>query len=73
MITDSNGIPLSCSEPIAGNHHDSYNLKYHFKTMLNNIEKSDIPTRWLFLNADAGFDNTNFRTCCFKKDIKPVA
>ena len=69
MITDSNVIPLSCSEPIAGNHHDSYNLNHHFETMLTDIEKADIPTRWLFLNADSGFDTTDFRACCFKKDI----
>ena len=26
IITDSQGIPLACSEPISGNHNDAYNL-----------------------------------------------
>ncbi len=69
IITDSQGIPLACSDPIAGNHHDSYELNQHFEQMLSSIRKVSIPTEWLFLNADAGFDTKGFRACCFKNDI----
>ena len=69
MITDCQGIPLACSEPIAGNHHDSHNLNHHFDSMLIDMEKAEIPTKWLFLNADSGFDTNDFRKLCFQKDI----
>jgi transposase len=69
FLTDSQGIPLSCSDPIAGNHHDSYELNHHFGQMLLTIEKASIPTNWLFLNADAGFDTNDFREFCFSNDI----
>jgi len=69
ILTDCQGIPLACSDPIAGNHHDSYKLEKHFEKMLKEIEQASIPTKWLFLNADAGFDTHKFRECCFKNDI----
>ena len=37
--------------------------------MLKSVEKSGINTKWLFLNADAGFDTSEFRTSCFTNDI----
>ena len=36
---------------------------------MSNIQKSDIRTDWLFLNADAGFDTKEFHSYCFKNDI----
>ncbi len=69
IITDNQGIPLSCSEPVPGNHNDAFELKANFKGMLNDIQKSGISTDGLFLNADAGFDSDDFRDCCFQNDI----
>lgn len=69
IITDSKGIPVACSEPIAGNHNDAYNLEETADLMFQNIRKSKISTEGLFLNADAGFDSTDFRTFCYKNDI----
>lgn len=67
--TDSQGIPLSCSEPISGNHNDAYELKNNFKMMLTNIQSSGISIDGLFLNADSGFDTEEFRDCCFQRGI----
>lgn len=69
IITDSKGTPLSCSDPIAGNHNDAHDLVKTFDKMVLDIQKSDIQTKGLFLNADAGFDTTEFRSYCFKNDI----
>ena len=69
ILTDCNGIPLSCSEPIAGNHNDAYNLTETMAQMLSNIRQSNIYTEGLFLNADAGFDVENFRSFCMRNEI----
>jgi len=69
IITDSQGIPLACSEPIAGNHNDAFELVENVDKMLNNIRLSNISTEGLFLNADAGFDTKEFRASCFRNDI----
>ena len=69
ILTDNQGIPLSCSDPIAGNHNDAFELLPNFKAMLSEIRLSGIETDGLFLNADAGFDTTEFRSCCFENDI----
>ena len=69
ILTDSNGIPIACSEPISGNHNDAHNLVFHFDKMNDFLQKSDIRTDGLFLNADAGFDTFAFRNCLFKYDI----
>ena len=69
ILADSQGIPISASDPIAGNHNDAYELKEQVKIMLSDIEKSDINTTGLFLNADAGFDSKDFREYCVSKDI----
>jgi len=69
IITDSQGIPLACSQAIAGNHNDAFELVQNVDSMLDTIESANISTKGLFLNADAGFDTTEFRESCFKNDI----
>jgi len=69
IITDSQGIPLTCSDPISGNHNDAYQLVDTVDKMLRKIELSNIKTEGLFLNADAGFDTHEFRVACFANDI----
>ncbi len=64
FLCDNRGIPISCSQPIAGNHHDTFELEEHMDKMLEDIKKSNIRTDGLFLNADAGF-----RCYCFRNDI----
>jgi len=69
IITDSQGIPLVCSNPIAGNHNDAYQLEDTFSKMLRSIQIADIPIKGLFLNADSGFDTSGFRSYCFRNEI----
>jgi transposase len=69
IITDSRGIPLACSDPIAGNHNDAYDLVGTFHKMMKNVQLSEIAVKGLFLNADAGFDVSDFRLYCYKNEI----
>ena len=68
-MTDANGIPIACSQPVAGNHNDAFELEKQTNLMLNRLKNSDINAAGLFLNADAGFDTKSFRSLCFTKDI----
>lgn len=69
ILTDSQGIPLACSEAVPGNHNDAYELEKTVDEMLQSLRSSNIRTDWLFLNADAGFDTESFRLFCYKNDI----
>jgi transposase len=69
FLVDSQGLPLACSSVIAGNHHDAYELKEKAAEMLAGLEKSNLNYDSLFLNADAGFDSTEFRKFCNEKSI----
>jgi len=69
ILTDSIGIPIACSLPLSGEHHDNYNLLDEFKGMLKNIQSSKIAIPGLFLNADSGFDTIDFRNLCAQYEI----
>ncbi|MBX2910246.1 MAG: transposase [Chitinophagales bacterium] len=69
FLTDANGIPLACSRPIAGNHHDAFQITRHFTDMLLSLKQSGLTTNGLFLNADAGFDTDDLRTLCHQHEM----
>lgn len=41
----------------------------NFENMISTLIDSNIRLVGLFLNANAGFDTTEFRECCYKNDI----
>jgi transposase len=53
FLTDRMGIPLAASEPMAGNHHDLFEIKENFSKMDAGLKRAGIATEGLFLNADA--------------------
>ena len=69
ILVDNLGIPLACSDAIAGNHNDAYELTENVQQMFESIESSNIAIEGLFLNADSGFDSKEFREYCFSKDV----
>ena len=69
FISDNQGIPLVFSEPVAGNHHDSYELIDQVEKMYKLLINAKISIAGLFLNADAGFDSRKFRNHCYANDI----
>jgi len=63
-LTDNQGLPLAISSPIAGNHHDLYQIDNHVDELFGTLLKANIATDGLFTNADAGFDSDDFRNKC---------
>jgi transposase len=76
FLVDKQGVPLAMGEPQAGNHHDVYDIKTIFQTMLDTLKAAEIKVEGLFLNADPGFDATVVKEICDNEDIianiKPV-
>ena len=68
-LTDSKGLILCMSEPIAGNYNDLFDISIHFKELINSLSRSKIETSGLFLNLDAGFDSKELRSLCQKEEI----
>lgn len=69
ILTDRQGVPIGWSEPISGNHHDSYELKKTASKIFDKIRDAGLNLEGLFLNADAGFDVKEFRELCEKNEI----
>jgi transposase len=42
ILSDVNGIPIACSDPISGNHNDAYELVTNFDKMALSLQKSEI-------------------------------
>ena len=64
FLTDKNGLPLAISSAVSGNHNDLFEINAQFLQMIYDVQKAGIPTKGLFLNADAGFDCSEFRKTC---------
>lgn len=69
ILNDNQGIPLTCSDPIEGNHNDAFNLVPTVQKMIAGLKNLKIRTDGLFLNADSGFDTEEFRSYCYEVDI----
>lgn len=68
-LTDRQGLPLTMSESISGNHNDFHDIEVQFEAVTATLKEANIPVEGVFLNADAGFDSKNFRETCDKKEI----
>lgn len=71
FLTDKQGIPLSMSKAIKGTQNDLFEIEKNLPKMLQELTKSEIDYKGLFLNADAGFDGKKMRAVCFTNDIFP--
>ncbi|GHT70145.1 IS5 family transposase [Bacteroidia bacterium] len=69
FLTDRQGLPLALSSPIAGNHHDLYQIERALKDMFDTVSSAGIAIDGLFINADSGFDSKEFRLTCFREGI----
>lgn len=56
FLTDNQGVPLACSAPIAGNHHDCYEILDSMQVMNETFKEAKLSWEGIFMNADAGFD-----------------
>lgn len=70
FLADNQGLMLACSYPLAGQHHDLFQIKQVFKELCDLLQEAGIETKGLFLNADAGFDSQEFRQQCSEMKIE---
>lgn len=68
-LTDRQGLPLAMSEPVAGNHNDLYDIEASVEELLETLDRAEIATEGLFINADAGFDAKSFHQTCAQKQL----
>ncbi len=71
FIVDNKGLPLTCSQVIAGNHNDAFELEAYMTKMVGQLEDAHLNFDGVFLNADAGFDVAAFRQYCVRTGIFP--
>jgi len=55
---------LACSYPVAGQHHDLFQIRQVFRELGELLKEAGPEIAGLFLNADAGFDSQEFRQQC---------
>ena len=70
FLADNQGLMLSCSSPMGGQHHDLYQIRQLFEELLQLLREAGLETAGLFLNADAGFDSKEFRKACEAEEIE---
>jgi len=70
FLADNKGLMLVCSGPVAGQHHDLYQINQVFQQLEELLKEAGIETKGLFLNADAGFDSQEFRRQCVEMKIE---
>lgn len=70
FLADNQGLLLACSCPLAGQHHDLFQIRQVFTQLSGLLTEAGIPTAGLFLNADAGFDSQEFRQQCLEMKIE---
>lgn len=71
FLTDRQGIPLACSEPVSGNHNDLFEIKKCMSKIMADLNAATIDHEGLFMNADAGFDSREFREYCEANGLIP--
>ncbi len=71
FLTDRQGMPLACSEPMSGEHHDLFEIEENVSKMMATVQQSGILTDGLFLNGAAGFDASKLREICDYYGIIP--
>ncbi len=74
FLTDRQGLPLACSDPMSGEHpggepHDVFDIEQNVSKMMATVQQAGIATEGLFLNGDAGFDAKKVREICARYDI----
>ncbi|MCG8330160.1 MAG: transposase [Chitinophagales bacterium] len=71
FLTGQQGIPLACSQPVAGNHNDLFEIEKTVSKIISTLMDACIAVKGLSFNADAGFDSKNLRTLFEQVDIFP--
>lgn len=67
FLCDNQGRVLAVSTPQSGEHNDLFEIKALFEELVVVLKEAGIESRWLFVNADPGFDSEAFREAATKR------
>lgn len=70
FLCDNQGQMLAVGTPQSGEHNDLYEIKELFGELVAILKGADIESRWLFVNADPGFDSGTFRKVCSENEME---
>lgn len=70
FLADNQGLMLACSHPVAGQHHDLFQIRQVLQELGELLQEAGLEIAGLFLNADAGFDSQEFRQQCTEMKIE---
>ncbi len=70
-VTDGKGFIVACTELIAGNHNDAFNLKPHLQEIFKSMKRLSLEFQGAFFNADKAFDTKDARKTCFNYGVVP--
>lgn len=70
-ISDERGVIIAATDPISGNHYDTFNMVDSFEQLVKMLEELELNLDGLILNADAAFDTKELRALCYSKGIIP--
>ena len=69
FVSDNQGVMLAMSTPQEGQHHDLFKIQGLFDEICSLLKEAGINLKGLFLNADPGFDSSDFVAACEKEEI----
>jgi transposase len=70
-LTDAHGYVVACTGIVAGNHHDSFNLKAHLPNAFRFMKALGLSIAGAYFNADSAFDTVQARKVCFNHKVIP--
>ncbi len=70
-ITDAKGYIVASTGLVAGNHHDSFNLKSNLQIAFKAMKQLGLCLTGTFFNADKAFDTRDARKVCFNHGLIP--
>jgi transposase len=70
-VTDKHGNIIATTRLIAGNHHDSYELKATIRQLFKDMQRCDLDYTGAFFNADSSFDTREARKMVWNRGVIP--
>ncbi len=68
---DAKGYVIACTDILAGNHNDAYQLKPHLQTAFKALKSLGLDIAGAYFNADQAFDTREARKTCFNHGVIP--
>ena len=70
-IVEQQGYIIATTEIVAGNHHDSFELKENLQQVFGDMKSLELDFKDVIFNADAAFDSNDARKVCWNYNVIP--